>query len=131
MLISGDSHGAVKVWNPATGLLIRDIPERHNGFVSSLVLDQNGLVVSESSDDRSIKIWDTLNGVCKATLNGLNSGIVCICSLIGGGFATGHEDGKIMRWTLSATGGSVSIECSKILKGHTKLVRFVSSLMDD
>ena len=81
--------------------------------------------------------------MCKATLNGLNSGIFCICSLIGGGFATGHDDGKIMRWTLSATSscaatggsgdddGSVSIECSKILKGHTKLVRFVSSLMDD
>lgn len=142
MLVIGYHSGALRVLNPAAGQLIRVMPERHNEAVNSLALDQNGLVVSGSYDG-SIKVWDTLNGVCKATLNGLNIRIFSICSLIGGGVVTGHEEGKITKWTVSvasssaATGGggggddgSALYECSKILEGHTNLVRALCQLPD-
>jgi WD40 repeat protein len=125
MLVSGQYNGMVKIWNPITGQLIRDMSQRHNAAVTSLALDQNGMVVS-ASDDRTIMVWDTLNGVCKVTLNRFDSRVVCLCSLIGGGFATGHEDGKIMRWTIFAA----FISAGKILEGHASWVTALCQLPD-
>ena len=86
--------------------------------VQSMVALPNGDLVSGSSSDGSIKIWDTTTGLVKQTLSDNRSSIECMAILPNqyGGLASGSNDFKIRIWNV--TSGQVL----RVLSGHTDWV---------
>lgn len=50
----------------------------HAGGVWTLQLSENGEIAVSGSTDRTVRVWDTVNGVCIHTLSGHTSTVRCM-----------------------------------------------------
>lgn len=67
----------VLLWNLSEGALLLSL-EEHTAPVRTLIADwEIGFIVS-GSEDRSLKVWDALNGDCFKTYEGHRDGIQCV-----------------------------------------------------
>lgn len=60
-IATAGSDGLVKVWNPATGELIRDV-NADRDVVDRVALSPDGSRLATSGGDRSVKVWDEATG---------------------------------------------------------------------
>ena len=103
----------------------------HRGRVSCLVELKSNRICSGSSD-RSVKVWNTVTGVCEKTLEGHEASVLCLVRLgLRGKICSGAEDGVIKIWNedtgaCEATfcahfeegGGGESVQCLVELASH-------------
>ena len=60
------ADNVVKIWNPFTGFLIRDL-NGHTAGNSDIAWSPDGVFLASASDDTSIRIWD-VDSVCTSML---------------------------------------------------------------
>ena len=61
LLASAGADGSVRVWDLATGLLVRTI-FAHSGAIRSMVLHPSGRFAATSGDDRHVRVWTLTTG---------------------------------------------------------------------
>ena len=61
---SGDPSrsGEIKIWNPQTGALVRELSKPHKDAVLSLDFSRDGRLLASGSADRAVRIWETSTG---------------------------------------------------------------------
>ncbi len=61
LLVTGSADYTLKVWDVATGVLLRTL-DSHTEAVSSIAVSADGRVVVSGADDRLVKVWDVETG---------------------------------------------------------------------
>ena len=62
-LVSGDSHGDVKLWDIQTGGIVKTF-HGHTGTVASVSVSQDCTRIASGSRDKTIRLWDMQAGEC-------------------------------------------------------------------
>jgi hypothetical protein len=91
--------------------------------VLNLAVLPDGRLASASAD-RTIKLWNTHNGQCLATLTGHQKEVITLSVLPNGNLASGAWDGTIKFWD------TVSGQCLETLVGHEGAVSTLTVLPD-
>jgi WD40 repeat protein/predicted Ser/Thr protein kinase len=103
LLASADNDGAVRLWDHATGRLLRSFPESDEIF-NGVAFSPDGRQLVATSFDRLIRVWDVATGVLVRELKGhedkLNRVVV---SPDGTLYASSSIDGVVRMWD-AATG---------------------------
>ncbi|EFJ50572.1 hypothetical protein VOLCADRAFT_88519 [Volvox carteri f. nagariensis] len=58
-LVSGDSFGSLKIWDPATGTCTQTVTSAHNGTITSIL--QYGNNILTGSVDGYMKVWELMS----------------------------------------------------------------------
>ena len=113
---TGGTRGSVKLWDFATGRLIRELPG-HTSAVYGLDFSPEGRLISGGHDKRLL-LWDAHTG---ALIRSLDSGVEnyyrAVFSADGGMIASACADGSIKVWDAE------SLTVKHTLFGHTDAVR--------
>jgi len=75
-VLSGSSDNTIKLWDAATGALIRTF-EGHSNVVSSVAFSPNGARVLSGSFDYTIKLWDAADPHLRGALQAGQFGGLC------------------------------------------------------
>ena len=87
------------IWHSVSFSLIKKLKE-HSSWINSLVVLQDGRLVS-GSRDKKIIIWDENNEKSSLTLTGNTSQVRCLALLNKGAqIASGSDDTKIIIWNV-------------------------------
>jgi WD40 repeat protein len=70
----------------------------HNDAVTCLTLLKDGSLVSGSSSDKAIKVWNIKSGQDLETIKGHTSGVYSLALLQDGSLTSGSGDGTIKIW---------------------------------
>jgi WD40 repeat protein len=70
----------------------------HTDWVRALTVLQNGDLAS-GSDDKTIKIWNPIDGTLKRTLTGHTNSVLALTVLQNGDLASGSSDTTIKIWS--------------------------------
>ncbi len=117
-LVSASADKTIKIWNLATGELIRTL-SGHSSFVNYLVISPDGQILASASADKTIKIWNLANGQLIRTLTG-HSGFVNYLAISRDGqrLVSASADKTIKIWDL-ATGQAIHT-----LTGHSQYIDY-------
>src|SRR5262249_42943480 len=92
--------GEVKIWDLAIGRVLN--LRGHTGLVEGLACSPDGRRLATSSEDRTIKLWDTTTGAEVFTLRGHTDGVLCVAfSPDGRRIASGGYDRTVRVWDTS------------------------------
>eukprot|EP00948_MAST-09A_sp_MAST-9A-sp1_P002318 g2318.t1 len=120
-----DIGGLIKVWDPSTGVCIKEIVG-HKKYIKAIALSKDETCVASGSGDKTVKIWDLASGKCKFTLEGHNGTIVSVAwSNSGKVLATGGNDALVKIWN------PLTADCLHTLSDHSKTVYSLSWSYDD
>lgn len=89
----------------------------HMSSLNSVSFAPDGLHLASGSEDRTVKVWDVVSGLCKTTLKGHNSSAYVSFAPDSASVLTCSDDTLAKVWDLT-TG-----ECRRTFQGHTKFVR--------
>ena len=109
-VLSGSGDGTVKLWDAATGTLLRRF-ERSEGPVMQPVLSvafsAHGDHVASGGKDSTVKLWDAATGMLVRTLVGHTSAVtsVAFSPKDGSRVLSGSDDGTVKLW--DATTGTL------------------------
>jgi hypothetical protein len=67
-LASGSSDKTIKLWEGASGKLLRTL-EGHSDPVNSVAWSHDGNTIASGSDDKTVKLWEGASGKLLATIN--------------------------------------------------------------
>jgi WD40 repeat protein len=119
----GDTSGNVCLWDAAgiqklfTGL--------HDNWVTGVAFSADGQWLVSSSEDLTLKIWDTQTGECRRTFTGHPEWVMdVVISADGRTLVSGSIDHTLRIWDV-ATG-----KCLRILEGHTDWVYSIALSAD-
>ena len=84
-IASGDLEGAIKLWDAASGKLLRTL-EGHSKEVTSLAFSPDGARIASGSLDHTVKLWSAANGQLLVTING-HSEICDLSRVLAGRFS--------------------------------------------
>ncbi|MBI5788175.1 MAG: DUF4365 domain-containing protein [Candidatus Schekmanbacteria bacterium] len=88
---------------------------RHQIWAVAVSLD--GKQALSASMDKTIKLWNAVNGECLKTFGSHDAGVRALALLPGAQeFVSGAEDGNLKHWNL------VSGECLRTIKAHTRSI---------
>ena len=119
-IASGSYDHTIKIWEVATGRLLRTLAE-HIEDVNSVAYSPNGAYLASGSGDETIKIWEVASGECIKTLEGHAGSVYFVMySLDGKYLASGSYDKTIKIWDVA------SGECINTLEGHSGSVSSIS-----
>ncbi|HEV3316334.1 MAG TPA: AAA family ATPase [Candidatus Angelobacter sp.] len=76
-LASASVENTVKLWDPATGQLLRTL-SGHSGGVAAVAWSPDGKTLASASDDDTVKLWDPATGQLLRTLSGHSSGVAAV-----------------------------------------------------
>ncbi|VXD12274.1 Protein kinase domain [Planktothrix serta PCC 8927] len=98
ILASGSGDNTIKIWQPATGNLIRSL-EEHSGGVYSVAITSDNKILVSGSEDQTIKLWEIETGEEICTLTG-HTGIVYSVAISPDNqtIVSGSQDGTIKIW---------------------------------
>jgi WD40 repeat protein len=119
LLASGSRDRTVKLWNAATGELLRTI-EGHMADVQAVAFAADGKVLATASADKTIRLWDVGTGTVQKTFTG-HKAIVRTVNFAPDQrtLVSGSVDMTIRQWDIS-TG-----KLTRTLTGHTARVMTV------
>jgi len=119
-IISGSNDNTVKLWDVATGRIIRTL-SGHTHYVFSVAFSPDGRQILSGSWDNTIKLWDTATGREIRTFSGHTDGVRSVTfSPDGRQIISGSNDFTIKLWD-TVTGREI-----RSLSGHTNNVSSVA-----
>ena len=128
MIASGSHDSTIKLWDTATGQLLKTLAGQRN-FITSVVFSPNGLTLAsgvewlegESALRGELRLWDVKQGKILQTLVGHNGAVLSVAySPDGKLLASGGTDKKVILWD-AGTGKLLST-----LEGHQGIVKSVA-----
>jgi len=126
LLASGSNDDTVKLWDVATGVVVRTLKgHRYASVVLSVAFSPDGKVLASGSGDNTVTLWELATGQELHTLGSHTddffSHVYSVAfSPDGKLIASGHSDHTITLWD-AATGVVV-----RTLEGHTNFVKSVA-----
>ena len=94
----GRWYKTIKLWEVATGALIRTF-EGHTDWINSVAFSADGRLVLSGSADRTIKLWDAATGALIRSFEGHLAGVTSVAfSADGGRVLSGSVDGTVRIW---------------------------------
>jgi eukaryotic-like serine/threonine-protein kinase len=123
ILASGSADNTIKIWDMATGQLLRTL-QGHKAPVWSVALSRDGKTLVSGSQDQTIKIWDVESGQARHTLTE-HTDIVYSVALSPDEqtIVSGSQDFTVKIW--NATTGELIRTLSQP-EGHRNTVRAVA-----
>jgi WD40 repeat protein len=119
-LLSGGGDGTVKLWDAATGRLLRTF-ERHSSPVHSVAFFPDGARALSGSHDGTLKVWNAATGQLLRTFEGGFKGVVSVVfSPDGTRVLSGSLDKTLKLWD-AATG-----QLLRTFEGHSRGVDSVA-----
>ena len=120
-LVSGNQDKTIKIWNLASGKLIRTL-EGHSSIVNCVAISADGQTLVSGSLDNTIKIWNLASGKLIRTLEGHSSSVASVAispdgqTLVSGSANTikiwNLASGKLIRTLKGYSGGVFSVAIS-------------------
>lgn len=129
LIAAGQLNGVIRLWDAATGQLVRELTG-HSAGVFDLDFSTDGKLLGSASFDMLTKIWEVQSGSEIATLYGHTGRILGVAfSPNGTQVATGGEDGTIRLYAVKVedlialarsrlTRSLTTEECQKYLHGE-------------
>ena len=112
-LLSGSDDKTLKLWDAATGALLRTF-EGHSDQVRSVAFSPDGTRLLSGSDDRTLKLWDAATGALLRTLEGHSDHVRAVAfSPDGTRLLSGSDDRTLKLWD-AATGAAL-----RTFQGHS------------
>jgi WD40 repeat protein/predicted Ser/Thr protein kinase len=123
-LVSGGADKLIKVWDLATGKVIRSL-KGHAGFINFLTISPDGQLLVSASADKMIKVWNLDTGKLIRTLKG-HVGFVNFLAISPDGqiLASASADKTVKVWNLE-TGKEI-----RTLKGHSNSINSIAISFD-
>jgi Tol biopolymer transport system component len=121
VLASGSDDKTIKLWDVATGTLLRTL-SGHTADVNSVAFSPDGKLLASGSEDNTIKLWDVAKGTEIRTLKGHTWDVNSVAFSPDGKTlaSSGSWDETIKLWDV-ATGREI-----RTLSGHTSSVHSVA-----
>ena len=128
-----DERQTIKLWDPATGQLLRGW-NGGEGTVSSLAFSPDGRMLASGQlvDRNSVQLWDVSTGSLLHTLRGHKDMVRSVAftpdgrtlATVGGRTGKAGEDRTIRLWDIAA------VRCIRELEGHSDKVRSLAFAPD-
>ncbi|KAF4613239.1 hypothetical protein D9613_010773 [Agrocybe pediades] len=99
-LISGDSHGAVRVWDARTGALLSEpLHNRHTSIITYLAVSPDGSkIISAYAKNSAIVVWNTLNDAVAGRRITISVSSLAFSPASRAVIAAGLHDGRVALW---------------------------------
>ena len=123
-LVSGSSDMTLKLWDGASGQLIRTF-QGHFGRVTSVAFSSDGTRLLSGSSDMTLRLWDAASGQLVRTFQG-HAAVISSVALSHDGtrLLSGQEDATLAVWD------AASGERIHILPAHSKRITSVAFSAD-
>ena len=96
-MASGGKDCAIRLWDAATGTLLR-ILQGHTDVVASVVFSPDGLILASGGWDDTVRLWDVSAGTLRHILKGQRVVNSVAFSPDGQILASGGDDGTVLVW---------------------------------
>jgi WD40 repeat protein/energy-coupling factor transporter ATP-binding protein EcfA2 len=113
LILSGSVDNSLRLWDAASGKLIRSL-EGHSNGVMACAFSPDGRLILSGSADNSLRLWDAASGKLIRSLEG-HSKVVWACAFSPDGrlILSGSDDNSLRLWD-AASGKLI-----RSLKGHS------------
>ena len=100
--VSGSTDKTLRVWDLASGMLVRELTD-HSGGISSVAVTRDGRHVVSAAYDHTIRVCDLAGGAAVRTLAGHQGGVTTLAIMPDGRHVvSGAEDKTLRVWDLDA-----------------------------
>jgi WD40 repeat protein len=102
-LASASRDSTIKLWDPATGKLLRTLAGHPDSAVFTIAFSPDGKTLASGSEDKTIKLWDTATGAQIGHLGGHKDWVNAIAfSPDGKTLASGSDDNTVRLWDVAS-----------------------------
>ncbi|WP_437932652.1 AAA family ATPase [Sorangium sp. So ce291] len=107
--ISASDDNTLKVWDLATGQLLRTL-QGHTSFVNRVAVTPDGRLAVSASFDETLRVWDLATGQLLRTLQGHTNWVEGVAMTSDGRFAVSASKDKTLKvWDLAGTDQPIAI----------------------
>lgn len=101
------------------------IIQGHNDRINSVAVTPGGNYILSASNDKTIRLWQTINGACHHVFRGHSTAVNAVSVTPDSRFfVSGSEDGTLKLWSIRDGG------CLRTFKGHSETVNAVAMSPD-
>ncbi|KAJ5369329.1 NACHT nucleoside triphosphatase [Penicillium cataractarum] len=120
LLASGSHDNTVRLWDPATGVLVQTL-EGHSHSVLSATFSPDGQLLASGSQDNTIRLWDPATGELTQMLEDHSDSVWSVAfSPDGQLLASGSSDNTVRLWD-----PAIGVP-TQMLEGHSDSVQSVA-----
>ncbi|GAA0379562.1 hypothetical protein Acor_00980 [Acrocarpospora corrugata] len=114
LLATAGADRTVKIWDVRSGAAVATLTG-HTAAVQVVAFSRDGLTLAAAGEDHTISTWETVTWTRSAVLTGHDAPVRGLAFTPDGELVSGGEDGKVVRWSLSAVEARARI-CREV--GH-------------